>query len=122
MVVRIILSLGRFAWRNLVEKRYRFHQPGLGPIMHRVVGVFVFVVPRAPQRSSSMLAVFIYGIEKYVKGGEFFLVVLVIVRPAAHGFEARVRRRFAAAHHFHDGVPAGNFDVLLALARGARST
>src|ERR1700732_5287590 len=45
-VVRIILSLGRCARRNLVEKRYRFHQAGLGPVMHRVVGVLVFVVPR----------------------------------------------------------------------------
>lgn len=59
--------------------------------MHRVGGMFVFFVRGAPQGGGAVHAIFIYGIEKYVKGGQLLFVVFVVVRHAAHAFEARFR-------------------------------
>src|SRR6266849_9375865 len=88
--------------------------------MHGIRSLFAWFVAIAPERCSAVHAVLVEGVEIYVKRPEFFLVVLVVAGDAAQRFEAGVRGRFALAHHFDDGMAAGNLDVFLALARRTR--
>src|SRR6266852_7660373 len=77
------------------------------------------VVRVLPKRGGAVHAVFVERVKKDVEGGEFLLVVVVVVRDAGHGFEAGVGGRHAFAHHFDDGVAAGDFDVFFAFPCGA---
>src|SRR5882762_4110824 len=101
---------------NCVKERRARHQPRLASVMHRVRSLFACFIPIAPQRSGAMRPVLVDRVEVNVKRPELLLVVLVVACHSPHGFKAGVRRRFALAHHFDDGVPARNLDVLLALA------
>src|SRR5229473_3444666 len=78
-----------------------------------------FVVGVLPKRGGAVRAVFVQRVEKDVEGGELLFVVVVVVRDAGHGFEAGVGGRHAFAHHFDDGVAAGDFDVFFAFPCGA---
>src|SRR6267143_10286 len=101
---------------NCVKERRARHQPRLASVVHRVRSLFACFISIAPQRSRPVHPVLVDRVEVNVKRPELPLVVLVVARDAAHGFQAGVRRRLALAHHFDDGVPARNLDVLLALA------
>src|SRR5216684_6813168 len=88
--------------------------------MHGVSSLFVCFIAIAPERSRAVCPILVDGVEIEMKGSEFLLVILVVARHSSHRFEARVGRRFALAHHFDNGVPAGNLDVFLALASRTR--
>src|SRR5216684_3651447 len=105
---------------DFIEKRFAFDEARLCAVVNRIHRVLLFLVMIAPERGRAMEAIFVQSVEKNVKGREFSLVVFVVARDARHRFEARVGRRFALAHHFDNGVPAGNLDVFLALASRTR--
>src|SRR5712664_2407798 len=79
------------------------------------------VVGVLPKRGGAVHAVFVQRVKENVEGGEFLFVVVVVAGDAGHGFEAGVSGRHAFAHHFDDGVAAGDFDVFFAFAGGAGS-
>src|SRR6266581_1321117 len=105
-----------------VEVGFARSQAGFSAVVDRVGGLLVFFVSIAPQRSGAVHAIFIERVEIDVKGSEFFLVVVVVVRNARQRFHARIAGRHSFAHHFDDGVAAGNFYVFLAFASRARRT
>src|SRR6266568_682546 len=95
-------------------------QAGFSAVVDRVGGLLVFFVSIAPQRSGAVHAVLVERVKINMKSPEFFLVVVVVVRNARQRFHARIGGRHALAHHFDDGVAAGNFYVFLAFASRAR--
>src|SRR5437899_1558331 len=103
-----------------IKERIAGHQPRLRPVVHRIRSLLVRLISIPPQRGRSMQAILVDGIEINMKRRELLLVVLVVARNACHRFEASVGRRFPLPHHFNNGMPAGNLDVFLALARRAR--
>src|SRR5579859_3067203 len=105
---------------DFIEERFAFDKPRFRPVVHRVNGVLLFFIMISPERRRAVRAILIQGIEENVKRRELFLVVVVIVRDACQRLQACFLRRFPAPHHFHDGVPARNFDILFAFARRAR--
>src|SRR6266849_1619991 len=78
-----------------------------------------FVVGVLPKRAGAVRAVLVQRVGEDVEGGELLFVVVVVAGDAGHGFEAGVGGRHAFAHHFDDGVAAGDFDVFFAFAGGA---
>src|SRR5216684_4027320 len=102
---------------NFIEKRFAFDEARLRAIVNRIHRVLFFLVMIAPERGRAVDTVFVQRVEKNVKGREFLLVVVVISGDASKRLKTRLLRRLPVAHHFNDGVPAGNLDVFLALAR-----
>src|SRR5713226_8456986 len=75
-----------------VKKGITPNQPRLRPIVNGIGSLFVRFIAIAPERSRAVHTVFVDGIKIDMKSSQLFLVVFVIVRDAAHGFQARVRR------------------------------
>src|SRR5713101_1375770 len=97
-------------------------QAGFRAVVDRVGGLLVFFVSIAPQRSGAVHAIFIESVKIDVESPEFFLVVFVVVSDASQCFKTCLFWRHSFAHHFDDGVAAGNFYVFLAFASRARRT
>src|SRR5229473_717646 len=98
---------------DFIEKRFAFDEARLRAIVNRIHRVLFFLVMIAPERGRAVDTVFVQRVEKNVKGREFLLVVVVISGDASKRLKTRLLRRLPVAHHFNDGVPAGNLDVFL---------
>src|SRR6266568_998894 len=103
-----------------VEVGLARNQARFSAVVDRVGGLLVFFVSIAPQRSSAVRAVLVERVKINMESPEFFLVVFVVVRDTNQSFKTCLFGRHALAHHFDDGVAAGNFYVFLALASGTR--
>src|SRR6202521_5296718 len=89
------------------------------PVVNGVGRAATLVVRVLPKRGGAVDAVFVERVKKDVEGGELLFVVVVVACDAGHSFEAGIGGRHALAHHFDDGVAAGDLDVFFAFAGGA---
>src|SRR4029077_12666500 len=71
---------------KLIEKRLALHQLRFTPIMHGVLRPLPHFVSIAPQRGAAVHSILVQRVKVDVKGPQFLLVVLVVVRHARHRF------------------------------------